>query len=442
MGSTLITTNLTGREAVESISHHLAEPWWFRKYRAEAWQRFIDAPTPSRTQEHWRRTDISHLNLEGIAPSVLMHPPALPHWLEAVVRGGARRVGGTLAFVDGAPAYAHLTDSLKKKGVVLTDWAQAIQQHPDLIHRALEQTEYDPADEKFTAMARAYATGGSVLLVPRGVEVTLPLQTFFAISEARSVFPRTLVILEEESRVTLLDGMLSPNLPDRAFGSGVADLILGDGAELTYVLFQQWGHGMEYFHHQRAVLGRDSHLTTITVALGASLSKVTIESVLGSHGAVSDMLGVVFGEDKQHFDHHTVQLHTAGSTTSDLLFKVALEGASYSAYSGLIRIEPGAQKANAYQRNENLVLSNTAHAETLPNLEIEANDVRCTHGATVAPVDTEQMFYLMSRGMAPREAKRLIVDGFLQPVLGRIPAKSLREMVSAKVDEKIARGRF
>jgi Fe-S cluster assembly protein SufD len=154
------------------------------------------------------------------------------------------------------------------------------------------------------------------------------------------------------------------------------------------------------------------------------------------------MLGVVFGDGNQHFDHHTVQLHTVGNTTSDLLFKVALDEQAYSAYSGLIRIDPGAQKANAYQRNENLVLSSSAHAETLPNLEIEANDVRCTHGATVAPVDTEQMFYLMSRGMPPRDANRLIVEGFLQPVLDRIPAKSLREMVSAKVDEKIARRRF
>ena len=442
MSNILTTTSPAGLELIEAISRHLAEPEWASAYRKEAWERFLQAPMPSRTQEHWRRTDISHLTLENIVPSPPTEHRALPEWLEGSIHGGARRVGGTLAFVDGTLAHEHVTDSLRKKGVIFTSWSQAIQRHPDLMRRAIENVDYDPADEKLTAMARAYATGGAVLVVPRGVDVTLPLQTFFTTSEAQAVFPHTLVILEEDSRVTLLDGMLSPDSPLRAFGSGVADLILGEGAKLTYVLFQQWGRGMEYFHHQRAVLGRDSHLTTITVALGASLSKITIESVLCSPGAVSDMLGVVFGDDKQHFDHHTVQLHTVGNTTSDLLFKVALDEASYSAYSGLIRIEPGAQKANAYQRNENLVLSSTAHAETLPNLEIEANDVRCTHGATVAPVDTEQMFYLMSRGMAPRDAKRLIVEGFLQPVLDRIPAKSLREMVSAKVDEKIASRRL
>lgn len=442
MSNMLTTTSPAGLELIEAISRYLAEPEWASAHRKEAWSRFLQAPTPSRTHEHWRRTDISHLDLENITPSLPSEYRALPEWLEAVIRRGARRIGGTLAFVDGTLVHEHVTDSLRKKGVIFTSWSQAIQRHPDLVRRAIESVDYDPADEKFTAMARAYATGGTVLIVPRGTEVTLPLQTFFAASEAQAVFPHTLVILEEDSRVTLLDGMFSPDSSTRAFGSGVADLILGDGSELTYVLFQQWGQGMEYFHHQRAVLGRDSHLTTITVALGASLSKATIESVLCSSGAVSDMLGVVFGDDKQHFDHHTVQLHTVGNTTSDLLFKVALDEASYSAYSGLIRIEPGAQKANAYQRNENLVLSSTAHAETLPNLEIEANDVRCTHGATVAPVDIEQMFYLMSRGMAPRDAKRLIVEGFLQPVLDRIPAKSLREMVSAKVDEKIAHRRF
>lgn len=442
MGNTLTPTSPAGLHLIEAISRHLAEPEWAHAYRKEAWNRFMQAPTPPRTHEHWRRTDISHLNLESIVPALPAEHRAVPEWLEAIIRMGVRRVGGTLAFVDGTLVYEHITESLRKKGVVLTSWSQAIQQCPDLVRRAVEGMDYDPADEKFTAMARAYATGGAVLIVPRGVEVTLPLQAFFAVEEAQAMFPHTLVILEEDSRVTLLDGMLSPDLPARAFGSGVADLILGDGSELTYVLFQQWGQGMEYFHHQRAVLGRDSHLTTITVALGASLSKATIESVLCSPGAVSDMLGVVFGDGNQHFDHHTVQLHTVGNTTSDLLFKVALDEQAYSAYSGLIRIEPGAQKANAYQRNENLVLSSTAHAETLPNLEIEANDVRCTHGATVAPVDAEQMFYLMSRGLPPRDAKRLIVEGFLQPVLDRIPAKSLREMVSAKVDEKIARRRL
>ncbi len=438
MASTLMTPSPTGLELIDTISRHLAEPEWALALRREAWNRFMQAPMPSRTHEHWRRTDVSRLNLEDITPAVPRSTPALPEWLEATIRKGAKRIGGTLAFVDGSLVYSHTGESLRKRGVVFTDWSRALQQYPDAIQQVLEQIDYDPADEKFAAMARAYATGGPVLIVPEGVTVTLPLQTFFAASGDQPVFPRTLVILEEGSRVTLLDGLLSPDLPARAFGSGVADLVLGEGAELTYVLFQQWGQGMEYFHHQRAVLGRDSHLTTITVALGASLSKATIESVLCSPGAVSDMLGVVFGDDSQHFDHHTVQLHTVGNTTSDLLFKVALDGQSYSAYSGLIRIEPGAQKANAYQRNENLVLSKQAHAETLPNLEIEANDVRCTHGATVAPVDIEQMFYLMSRGLSPRDANRLIVEGFLQPVLDRISAKSLREMVGAKVDAKIA----
>jgi Fe-S cluster assembly protein SufD len=442
MGHTIATHSPVGLELIEAISRHLAEPDWAAASRREAWRRFWETPTPPRTHEHWRRTDISHLVLEEIVPAIPAEHRPLPEWLQAMIRTGTRRVGGTVAFVDGTLVHEHLSESARKSGVVLTSWSQAIQQHPDRIRQVLEGIDHDPADEKFTAMARAYATGGTVLIVPAGVRVSLPLQAFFAAEEAQAVFPHTLVLLEEGAQVTFLDGMLSPDLPGRAFGSGVADLILGEGAELTYVLFQQWGQNMEYFHHQRAVLGRDSHLTTITVALGASLSKVTIESVLCSPGAVSDMLGVVFGDDNQHFDHHTVQMHTVGNTTSDLLFKVALDEQAYSAYSGLIRIEPGAQKANAYQRNENLVLSSQAHAETLPNLEIEANDVRCTHGATVAPVDTEQMFYLMSRGMAPRDAKRLIVEGFLQPVLDRIPAKSLREMVSAKVDEKIARRGF
>lgn len=438
MGNTLVTNSQAGMELIDHLSRQLGEPDWASAFRREAWQRFKDTPPPSPKHEHWRRTDISHLNLDELKPSLPSRPLALPGWLDEVIRGGPRRIGGTLAFSDGVLVHRHLADSLKKVGVVFTDWSDAFQRHPDALRRALEGIEYDPADEKFTAMARAYATGGAVLIVPRGVNVSLPLQVFVTVDTTRTVFPHTLVIAEEGSRITLLDGMLSPDFPSSAFGSGVTDIILGEDVELTYVLFQQWGRGMDYFHHQRAVLGRNAHLTTITVALGASLNKATIESVLCSPGAVSDMLGVVFGDGNQHFDHHTLQLHTVGNTTSDLLFKVALDEQSYSVYSGLIRIELGAQKSNAYQRNENLVLNRGAHAETLPNLEIEADDVRCTHGATVAPVDPEQMFYLMSRGLVPRDAKRLIVEGFLQPVLDRINAKSLREMVSNKVDQKIA----
>jgi Fe-S cluster assembly protein SufD len=207
--------------------------------------------------------------------------------------------------------------------------------------------------------------------------------------------------------------------------SGVTDIVVGDGGHLTYAHAQLCGPDTVTFSYQHARLARDAKLITLNFGMGGRLSKTDVEVELRGPGAESDMLGLVFADGDQQFDYHTLQGHRSPDTRSDLLYKNALDGNSHSIYTGVIVIERGAQRSNAYQANRNLLLSNGARAATEPKLEIEADDVRCTHGATVGPIDEEQLFYLSSRGLDPEVGSRLIVEGFFQEVFEKVGEPSL-----------------
>jgi len=428
---------------VEEIGRSQGEPGWAIEARRNAFEIFAQTPLPNpRVGEHWRRTDLAAL---GFEESLLQ-----PEKFRPVSRAGGGRLPAEirsleavkapdlLVSVDGDPRLIRLRDDLTRAGVIFTDLACAFREHGERIRKYLDGVPCDPDDQKFTSLARAFGRGGVFLYVPKGLEVALPFRAYTLLSEGSTIFPRTLVIAEPGSRVTLLDTLLSPDTPEQVLSSGVVDLYLGAGAEVRYAQAVRWGHSVYHFCRERAVLEQDAHLLTLTMGLGGRLSKTTIESLLLAPGGTSDMLGLVFGQGHQHFDHHTIQDHRAVRTTSDLLFKVALDDEAHSTYSGLIRIAKQAQQSNAYQSNRNMLLSKTAHADSIPNLEIEANDVRCTHGAAVAPVDEEQLFYLMSRGLPLAEARQLIVEGFFEPVLDRFGSEALHPELSAWIGAKIS----
>jgi Fe-S cluster assembly protein SufD len=380
------------------------EPSWARALREEALTAFEQLPIPSQDTEEWRYTDLSDFDFDGLRP----HPQA--------------------AELDGPD----LPD-----GVLFTSLDDAIERHPDLVEKALH--DLVPHDRtKFTALHAAFRTGGVFVHVPRNTRVEVPLRaTTLLEAEGAAIFPHTLIVAEEGADLTFVERYVSPDLA--AFSGAITEIVVGPGARVRYVSLQDWGSGVQHLAVQRASLDRDATLHSLSVAFGATLSRTEVESVLAAPGASSEMLGVYFTDDDQHFDHRSLQDHAAPNGTSDLLYKGALRDESSAVYSGLIRVRPGAQKTNAMQTNRNVVLSERAKADSIPNLEIEANDVRCGHAASVGPVSDDEIFYLQSRGIPRDEAERLIVKGFFQEVIDRIPLEDVRDAIDEAIEEELRR---
>ncbi|MFV2007650.1 MAG: Fe-S cluster assembly protein SufD, partial [Longimicrobiales bacterium] len=294
---------------------------------------------------------------------------------------------------------------------------------------------------KFHALNSALWSDGVLLYVPRGVHVELPIRATRWISrDGTAVFTRTLIIAEAGSRVSYVDEILSEDFDAQSFVSDAVEVIAEDGANVQYVSLQRLGRGVFYHSAQRTLASRDVKLDMLNVTLGASVSRVDLNARMLGPGARSELLGLYFGDSDQHFDHNTSQDHVAPNTTSDLLFKGALDERSRSVFRGIIRVHPDAQRTDAYQTNRNLLLSENARADSLPNLEIEADDVRCSHGATVGELDKELLFYVMSRGMSRQQAERLVVQGFLGDVLARLPLGGVVEKVTRAILNKLTHG--
>jgi len=270
--------------------------------------------------------------------------------------------------------------------------------------------------------------------------VTLPLQTLtFVDSPGAAVFPHTLIVVEAGAELTFIDRYTSPELT-RAFSDAVTEIFVGDGAHVRYAAIQDWGAGMTHLAVQRARVGRDADLRTLSIGFGSDLARTETEVLLAEPGGFSEQLGVFFADHEQHFDHRSIQDHAAPNCTSDLLYKGALRDYSRAVYSGWVHVRPGAQKTSAMQTSRNIVLSEHAKADAIPNLEIEANDVRCGHAASVGPVDEETVFYLQSRGIERAEAERLIVSGFFQEVLDRVQIEEVREGAEIAIARELAAG--
>ena len=293
------------------------------------------------------------------------------------------------------------------------------------------------------ALSAAAFSGGSFLYVPRGVEVEVPLQSYRWLDTVGSIMPRTLVVVEEGASVTYIDEYASPGTEedDLAFSNGVVELFVGEGARLRYVSLQNWGRNVLHFNTIRSSAEKDATINSLVVSLGSELSRTNVEAGLTAAGSDSEMLGLYFADLDQLLDHHTLQDHIAPNAHSDLLYKGAMRDESLAVFSGLIRVEPGAQKTDAYQTNRNLILgTEDAMAVSLPRLEIQADDVKCSHGSTTGQVDDTELFYLMSRGIPRVEAEKLVVFGFFGEVTSRIPLRGLKEKLDKAIEGKIGLG--
>jgi len=312
-----------------------------------------------------------------------------------------------------------------------------VETHGELVRQYLGR-EVTPAFSKFAALSGALWSGGVFLHVPRGVEIEQPIRVARWLSQGGiAVFPRTLIIAEPGARIDFVDEMRSPDFGEPSLSCGAVEVIAQDAAQVHYVALQRWGRGVRHLSMQKTIASRDADLDTLVVNLGGDLARVDLHAWLDGPGARSDMLGLYFGERDQHFDHNTRQDHKAPHAESDLLYKGALYDSSRAVFRGIIRVHPGAQHTDAYQTNRNLLLSDSARADSLPNLEIEADDVKCSHGATVGQLDEEELFYLMARGIPRPQAERLVVFGFFGEVLDRLPmpavVEELREAITAKI---------
>jgi Fe-S cluster assembly protein SufD len=407
-------------------------------YRTQAWEAFKRLSLPKTTEEPWRRTDLRNLPVDsfvlpnGNLPADL--PPVPEDLLKPLV---ADQHGGQIVLKPNG-VEIDLDESISKQGVIFTDLKTAQEKYPELVTRILGEV-VKPEEGKFAALAGALALNGILLYVPKNVQVEQPLHSILWGPGAFAHISHLLVLVDQGASVTYVHESASPTETGaNTLHAGIVEIKVERGANLKFVELQSWGKHVWNFSHERARVQRDANLDWIFGAIGSRLTKNFTELDLAGQGSTGRMSGFYFTDGNQHLDHDTQQNHFAPNTTSDLLFKGALKGKSRSVWQGMIYVAPGAQKTDGYQANRNLVLDDKARADSIPGLEILADDVRCTHGATVGKLEAEPLFYLKSRGIPQKEAERLVVEGFFDPIMQRIPFEGVRERFQAAILQKMS----
>lgn len=420
-----------------------SEDGYLATVREEAFALFEAMPMPSAETEEWRYTDLSTLDLAGFDVAEATEPPARSlDDLPAPVQAAAGSLGDRAGFAvqhNSSVVLANLDPALVARGVVFASLDEAASSHGGLLKGRLHEA-VPSGRSKFTALHTAFRTGGMLVHVPRNVRVELPIQALTYLDrDGLAAFPHTLIVLDEGAELTYVDRYVSPPL-ERALSDAVVEIHAGPNARLSYVAIQEWGEGVTHLSVQRAILDRDATLRSLGVAFGATLARAEVESLMVGDGSASEMLGLYFGDGTQHIDHRSIQDHIGSRTSSDLLYKGALQDASRAVYTGTVIIEKGAHRCDAYQTNRNILLSETAKAQSVPNLEILTNDpTRCGHAASVGPVSEDELFYLQTRGISPEEAERLIVFGFFREVLDRVELEDVRRDLEGSIEAELAR---
>jgi Fe-S cluster assembly protein SufD len=384
--------------------------------RADLLERYRALPMPTTSDEAWRFTNLKGFDPEAFASNGVAPPPAPEGMLDIDVAGVA-------TVTDGGIEIGRAPEGIR--------FERLPDDHPLL-------GELVGSDEKFAAHNAAMWESGLLVEVPAGIELEQPLYVRVANSvEGGSLFFRLLVVAGPQSRFTLIEEYTSASPELAGYTNAAVELFVEDGAKLEYVSLQNLSRETWHFASHHGRVGRDAELDWVAGGFGSKKGKTRIQNDLAGPGATSRVTGAYFVDGDQHLDYDTFQEHIAPDTTSDFAFKGALRESSTSVWRGMIRVEKEAQKTNAYQENRNLLLSQKAHADSIPGLEILANDVRCTHGATIGQVDREQLFYLMARGLSRAEAERIIVRGFFSDVLDRIKLEPVREALAEALEARI-----
>jgi Fe-S cluster assembly protein SufD len=350
--------------------------------------------------------------------------------------------GGAVVHVDGRCTQSSLNTDLAAKGVLFGDLAELLVTHRQILEPHFMTRGVEMDEDRFSAWHAAFWTGGTVLYVPRNVSIDVPLYSLIGQASAKCAeFTHTLVILEDGASATLLEETSSSSEEQDGVHVGAVELLVGREARLRYVQLQNWSPQVRHFAHQAGRVEADGSLQWTVAGLGSKMSHVHQDVHLDGAGAQAQVNGVIFATEKQLLSFYTEQFHNAPHTTSDLLYKDVLRDSARVIWRGMIKVAKAGQKTDGYQRNDALLMSRDARADSIPGLEIEADDVRCTHGATAGRVDREQLFYCMCRGLSEYEAMHMIVEGFFAEIYDRIPVELVRETLSQAVERKLGIGR-
>lgn len=406
-------------------------PAWFRDQQAAALADYEATPAPTRKDEPWRFSNIKELDLTAFQPA-----------------GQVESEGRLITNSVGMPEYAaklvfgnnvllHQDTERLPDGVVLKSLEVAAVENEELFRKYFMAQPVELGSHKYAALHKASLASGTLLYVPKNTEVVLPIEVFHWVEgENASVFPHTLIICGENSKVTVIDRFKSAD-NKRAFACGVNDLHLERGAQLTYVAVQEWSGETLAFHLNSTIVGRDASSLALNINFGGSFVRGESLSRLVGEGGRSDMLSLNPVDGQRYIDQRTLQDHVAPHAASDLLYLNSLDDSARTIFAGLIKVQEGAHKTDAYQKVRNLMLSDEAEANSMPGLEILADDVRCTHGATAGEISEDELFYMEARGIRKSAGRRLILNGFFQSLLGRLNSPSLRENLGELVARKL-----
>lgn len=424
------STGLNTERFATHMGQRAALPKWWLEAKKEAWNQYNALPIPTRSDERWRYSNLKGLKLDGydLPEEASLHVPHLPDFAHA----------GEMTFSNRQLIGRQtLPPELTEKGVIFAPLNEALRDHGDLVRSYYQKHPANLGSEKFVALNTALTATGAVLFVPKGVEITEPVVVQHTLSgENNAAFPHTIVILEDNAKATLVEYFVSAHSEETHLISGVNDLHAAPGAKLTYIGVQNWSEDTLAFQTNSIAVERDAQVLSLNVHLGGNQTRHESHSRLLGPGAHSEMLALTVATGENEFDQRTMQTHVSPHTTSNLLYKNALLDKAKTIFSGLIVVDPDAQKTDAYQSNRNLMLSDSAEADSLPGLEIEANDVRCTHGATSSRIDADQLYYLQSRGIPEAQANELLVFGFFEEVLDKLEDESLHAALSSLIQTK------
>jgi Fe-S cluster assembly protein SufD len=425
-------------DAVAAKLGHL--PTWWTDLKRKAWAHHRELPLPKRTDEFWRFSNLQGLRLAE--PFPLARPASDEIVSALVIRSNlvTEKTAQAIYVNDVRIVQDALPEHLAKAGVIFDSIENAVLHHPALIQAHFMAQDSALGSQKFTSLHRALTTGGAFIYVPKGVEIEQPLVVYhWAAGGRTAVFPHTLVVAEDNAKVTVVEFRQSASDTDTNFSAGLNDIYAGPGSQVTYISGQRWSRSSLGFQGNETVVQRDARVLSLGLQLGGRQVRTESHSRLQGPGAFSQMLSLAVAHGDQEFDQRTLQSHQVPNTGSDLLYKNAIFDKARTIFSGLIVVEPAAQKTDAYQSNRNLLCSPDAEANSLPGLEIEANDVRCSHGATNGRIDDEQLFYLAARGISKPVAEELLVFGFFEEVLGKLGNEHLRSVLREMIQSKFAK---
>jgi Fe-S cluster assembly protein SufD len=413
-------------------------PHWFRDQQRAAWKQFESLPSPTRKDQAWRFASVNLLDLAPFKLGGALNDEDRAAILER--SRGLDEVAGRMIFAgDQLIERDVISDQLKKRGVIFQSLERAMVEHTDLFRRHFMSQPATLGSAKFAALHQALVSSGTFLYIPRGVEIELPIEIFHWLhGESASAFPHLLLVTDELAKVTVIEHFRSVNDRAPGFACGVNDLVAGPGAKVTYVCTQNWADNVVALQMNTTTVDHDASAMSLNLHLGSRYSRFESLSQLIGEGGRSDLLAVSVAKGQQEFDARTLQDHISPHTASDLLYKNALDDRARTIFGGLIRVEPHAHFTDAYQKVRNLLLSDDAEANSMPGLEILADNVRCTHGATSGQIDEDELFYLRTRGIPVPVAQRLIVTGFLAEVIQRLDHPAIGDHLHRLIEGKFA----